>query len=218
MEKISLYLGSSPETFKPSKKLLHLPLTEVVERDFDSFSIRTIFDDINDFTHIVFASKNSVKATFDALAHFGYSPEILSKKICIAVGKNVAEKLLSLSVKPAVIIEDVTQEGIAHVLEMMDLEKAYVLITCSSRCRPYLKHILMFKDVRHQFCTLYDVLCKKVSTPPNLETVEEIIFTSPATVEAFIETYGLIPRDKKIVCSGPITKISLALSVNRSLC
>jgi uroporphyrinogen-III synthase len=56
---------------------------------------------------------------------------------------------------------------------------------------------------------LYDPIFQAPLPIPNLDEFDEIVFTSPSTVRAFLAIYGEIPKDKIIAPIGPITKMSL---------
>jgi len=201
-----LYVGLNPKG-----DVTHLPLIEIVPRPFDQVDIASVFADIPLYTHIIFTSKSGVEVFFDCLRHHGFD-KIEGKKI-FAVGKRTAEKLKENGLKPSHIATQETQEGVIHLLAMEDLDEAYVLLPQSSKARPSLANTLMLRRVRHQLCHLYDTRVKVPTVKPDLETFDEIIFTSPSTVDAFIEVFGGIPKGKKLTSIGPITERKLNLSL-----
>ncbi len=77
----------------------------------------------------------------------------------------------------------------------------------SSKARVKLAHFLVEKGVHHQIVHLYDTKTKKDLKYPKIDQFEEVVFTSPSTVDAFFST---IPKDMihdvyryKVI--GPIT-------------
>ena len=204
----ALYVGLNPQN---AGGVTHLPLIEIVPRPFDNLEIASAFADIHLYTHIIFTSKSGVEVFFDCLNHYGYE-KIEGKKI-FAVGKVTAQRLKEKGVETCQVANEETQEGLIHLLAMEDLDQAYILLPQSSRARPVLAHTLMLRRVRHQLCHLYDTHIKVPTVKPDLETFDEIIFTSPSTVEAFIEIFGAIPKDKKITSIGPITDHKLKFFV-----
>jgi uroporphyrinogen-III synthase len=57
---------------------------------------------------------------------------------------------------------------------------------------------------------LYETVAQRVEPVPDLRLFDEIVFTSPSTVDAFFEIFGHIPSGKKIVAIGPVTADRLA--------
>jgi uroporphyrinogen-III synthase len=58
-------------------------------------------------------------------------------------------------------------------------------------------------------CDLYDTVPQKLEPIPDLNAIDEIVFTSPSTVRAFVEIFRHIPQDKTLTCLGPITQEEL---------
>lgn len=56
-----LYLGTDPN----DERFVHYPVIKIVPRSFDSPHVRAAFEDLKEFTHIVFTSKNAVEVFFD---------------------------------------------------------------------------------------------------------------------------------------------------------
>ena len=200
-EKI-LYVG-----LNPSEGVVHLPLIEVVPRSFDRLEIAAAFRDMSKYTHIIFTSQSGVECFFECLKYHGYK-KVEGKEI-LAVGKATAQKLKEGGVESPLVATEETQEGIIDLLAGEDLDRAYVLLPQSSRARPILSRALLLRGARLCVCPLYDTRVKVPPTVPDLETFNEIIFTSPSTVEAFIEIFGPLPRDKRLTSIGPVTENKL---------
>ena len=64
-------------------------------------------------------------------------------------------------------------------------------------------------EIPYLECTLYDTVIVKPNPLPNLDEFDEIIFTSPSTVEGFLEAYKTLPSDKRLTPIGPVTADSL---------
>ena len=202
----TLYLGSNPNYFDAKGEIVHLPLIKIVPRDFTLFSIKTAIDDLGDYTHIIFTSKNGVAVFFDLLKF--YDLELTHQKI-IAVGQVTENALKARAAAPDLVAKEETQEGIMHELALLDLDDAYILLPCSARARPALGQYLRNRQLRHRITHLYDTIAQLPEKAPDLAHFDTIVFTSPSTVEAFARVYGALPRDKEIVTLGPITQQAL---------
>jgi uroporphyrinogen-III synthase len=95
------------------------------------------------------------------------------------------------------------------LLDKLECERAYFFYPRSSKARPVLSYYLRVRKLRHQVCDLYDTLDHSGALLPPLEKFDEIVFTSPSTVEAFQKIQVTLPKNIIIKAIGPITKASL---------
>jgi len=205
MKNRTLYLGTNPSNYEAEGEVVHLPMIEIAPRVFHSFSIKSAFADMHEYTHAIFTSKNSVPIVIKALAHFGLDASIFSNMQVIAVGKMTAKALEENGIKPDIVAEKESQEGIIHELALLDLETAYLFIPCSSKARPALSQYLQNRWIRHQMCHMYDTVAIPRQELPELKNFQKIVFTSPSTVDAFMEAYGTIPQDLEVESIGAVT-------------
>ena len=205
-KRAKLYLGTEAK-----KGMEHFPLIEIVPRDFKSFEIKVAMDDFEEYTHVILTSKNGVRIFCDLLEQYGRSLE--GKKV-YAVGKVTAKALVKREVIVDHVATEETQEGVIHLLAMEDLDDAYILLPQSPRARPALVSNLMLRKVRHQKVSIYDTKIKTPSIKPKLENFDEIIFTSPSTVEAFAKNFKKIPKGIKLTPQGPITDSALKIKMH----
>lgn len=188
-----LYLGSDASHYKTAKEVLTLPLVKVIARPFESLEVRQVFESLEDFTHIIFGSKSSVTIFFNYLYRSGHDLEDLEKVYLIAVGAVPAHYLKKEGVNPTYISADETGEGVIRVLSSIDLSKANVLLPKSSSVRPALHHFLVEHEVKHQLFVLYDLYEDHPKKLPSLDEIDEIVFTSPKTVDSFFHLYSDLP-------------------------
>jgi uroporphyrinogen-III synthase len=107
-----------------------------------------------------------------------------------------------------------TQEGLIEELKKVTWDKAYFLWPRSSLSRSVLLHFFREREIRYRAFDLYDTFFQKPEPVPDLKEVDEIVFTSPSTVRAFVHIFGKIPKDKKLCAQGPITETVLLDLVN----
>lgn len=193
-----LYLGTDPTNYQHIPGLLHYPIIRTVPLEIPLH----IRDDFESYTHILFTSKNTVSILLDQF-------KSLEGKQIIAIGKSTAAKLEEAGWKPHLIAEQESQEGVIELLKHHDLSNAYFFYPRSSLARKKLEHYLIKRDIRHQICDLYETVFQQPGPLPDLSFIQEIIFTSPSTVKAFLAAYGSIPQDKKLTCIGEITEAEL---------
>ncbi len=186
-----LYLGTDPSRYQHTGELVHYPVIRTV--------LRTSIDE-RDFakcTHWIFTSPNAVRHWFSLGVSGCFEKSF-------AVGPSTAAALLQRGIQ-AKVAPIATQEGLIELLEVVDLEGALIGWPHSSKARTVLGDYLTKRGVPFLSIDLYEPVMQRLEPVPDLDTFDEIIFTSSSTVDAFFEIFGSIPWDKKIVPFGPVT-------------
>lgn len=199
-----LYLGLDPSRFPRQKGLIHYPVIRTEK--ILSKELSKALDLWPSFSHVIFTSQTAVCLWFEELRKRNGWEEF--NKIWIAIGNATAKKLECYGIVPLV-AKDETQEGVVDLLETLNLENAFLGIPKSKKSRPMLTQYLREKKREFFAFDLYDTLTQKLEPIPSLENVEEIVFTSPSTVHAFLKIFGSMPKDKQLTAIGPITEKEL---------
>ena len=118
--KETLYLGLDPSNYQTNNQLIHVPIIQIIPKDFDAMEIKHVIDDITDYTHLIFTSKNAVHVFFDAMKHHGYGLEHFEHIKCFVIGKMTAKVLEEKGIKPYRVATDETQEGVLTLLKKED--------------------------------------------------------------------------------------------------
>ncbi len=208
--KRTLYLGTDPTEFENRGgvlgHLIHYPVINIVPRSRQDPEIKRAFEEMDAYTHLIFTSKNAVNVFFSLLDR---SVETLKDKTVIAVGQVTAAHLCMQGLLPHFVAAQETQEGIVDLLQEMDLKGAYFFLPRSSLSRPVLVHFFAERGIPFQACDLYDTVSQDLGPRPDLQEIDEIIFTSPSTVKGFMEIFGALPPGKKCLAIGPVTQKAL---------
>ncbi len=204
MNKPSLFVGLDGSESNTQADVI--PFIETKPLELDSFHIKHQFEDLDEYTHILFTSKNGVKYFFEALDHFQIDPSILHGKISICIGQSTKKALESFGIKKILTPRESTQEGLIEMLAMMDVKHSYFLLPRSNLSRKTLVNALKRWRIRMQVCDLYTTVSKIPSPLPDLSKYNEIIFSSPSSVDSFKKIFPRIPRDLKYTAIGPVTK------------
>lgn len=212
MKKKVWYLGTDPSQFVCQEELLHYPVIKIIPRSVKDSRLKRAYDDLDLYTHLIFTSKNAVSVFFDHLQTIGYDISQFLDKQILAVGKVTASYLNAGGLNVTHVAQEEMQEGIIAVLNQLFLENAYILLPRSSLSRPLLEGYLMERSIRFQIADLYDTEAFHAEPPCPLEEVDEIVFTSPSTVHAFIKIFGALPGDKQLTPLGKITEAALRKS------
>lgn len=194
----TLYLGLNC----PSSDYFHYPIIRIVPRSSDSDDIVECFQHLDIFSHVIFSSQNSVKICLQFAERGSFE-----NKTLICVGKKTAECLQEYGLKPSIIAENETSEGIVAELQKIKfLTEPKFLWPHSSLSRPVIKNFLLQNNFFFKECILYDTLPWKRDPIPDLTQFQEIVFTSPSCIEAFLQIFGPLPSNKKLSCIGPVTE------------
>ena len=207
MKKV-LYLGTDPSYYKAKGgQIIHYPVIQIVPR-MDS-DIQAAYSKLANYTHLLFTSKNTVQVFFQQLNDLGISKNLLEPIIIIAIGQVTASYVKKYA-DCFFVVEEETQEGIVAFLRTQSLEKTHFFFFFSSLSRNVIINFFQKNHILFQDCFIYDTITQKKQPIPNLEDIDEIIFTSPSTIKAFLEIFSAIPLDKKLTTIGPITQKALS--------
>lgn len=193
-----LHVGLQPPSPKAGEQIIHCPLIRIVPRPYDAEA----FKDIDAYTHLIFTSKSAVEI------FCSYQKDIGGKEV-FAVGHATALCLLEHGIPVTETAQDERAEGLIALLEKRDLSQAYLFWPHSAQARPILRDYLKQKRLRYRECLLYDTLPLKPDPLPNLAQIDEIHFTSPSTVDAFVQFFGRLPKDKALKAIGPVTDLAI---------
>lgn len=212
--KTTLYLGTDPLSYETQGRcegnLIHYPVIKIVPRK--AHTIRA-YRELSAFTHIIFTSKNAVNVFFQHLADLELS---LHQQQLIAIGAVTAAHLSKQGFPPQHVAEQETQEGVIALLKQLDLKEAFVFLPRSSQARPLLVQFFEDHQIRYCACDLYDTVTQKLEVQPDWDQIDEIVFTSPTTVRAFLEIFKKFPEGKQLTPIGQVTNNELLISQKMS--
>ena len=189
-----LYLGLDPSRYP--EEVTHYPIIRTIPRPFDE----KVEANFNSSTHLIFTSRSAVRILQKERLCF-------EGKIVIAVGKGTAALLERVDF----VAQDECAEGIVELLKQLDLREAHLFWPHSALSRPVIRNFLEGSVIRNTDCIVYDTLPNKVTPLPSLDEYDEIVFTSPSTVNAFLDLFGPLPKDKILTAIGSVTESKLEL-------
>lgn len=195
----ALYVGLDPSRWPHRENLIHYPVIRTEK--IDSTELQEALRLWPQFTHVIFTSRSAVNHWFEKRAGS-------FDKIFIAIGEGTAEELRKQNLKPLLSPEP-TQEGIMALLNSMDLHNAYLFLPHSKRARADLTLYLQERQHRYFVLDLYETIFQRIDPLVPLDIVDEIVFTSPSTIEGFLKIYGDLPKNKQLTTLGPITQKAL---------
>ena len=205
MKKV-LYLGTSPDRFFHLEEVLHYPVIQLIPKTVRDSRVKFCLSQLSLFSHCIITSKNSVKILWDLCLNSSIDPQSLLRGKCISIGPVTSAALSERGVAPLWQALDATQEGIISSLQGRITKDSYVFYPRSSLARSVLHSYLKDSKIPHEVLDLYDTVYQEPEPRPTLEEIQEIVFTSPSTVDAFFQIFDVIPSGIKISFQGPITE------------
>lgn len=165
--------------------------------------------ELEDYTHLIFTSKQGVKHFFNALQEYKISIDRLAGKQWLAVGASTCKALEDKGVKGIKIPKTATQEGLVSLLAVMDLTGAYLLLVTAREIRSHLPNFLAVQGTRFKRFVVYETKAVASLKQEGLEGFDRYIFTAPSTVRAFARLSAWWPPKEKIEAIGPVTEAQL---------
>lgn len=209
-----LHVGLDVPDKMQNHRVIHYPVIRIDFRPSEQSDISNGFKDIDVYTHVLFSSKNVVHAFFRHFSHFGFKPHHLYQKKMICVGQQTAKTLKAYGIHHTEFPVQETAEGMIELLQSSSLKEAYFFWPHSALSRSVLREFFHKTGLRYKECVIYDTVVNRSLAPLDLTSIDEIHFTSPSTVDAFIDLFGQLPKNKVLKAIGPITeqKIQAVLS------
>jgi hydroxymethylbilane synthase len=202
-----LYLGLDPPTWlKTEKKILHHPIICIQPTPFKDEKIKEIYHHLHEFTHLIFTSKTAVRIFFKYLKISGLDLEAINHLAIIAIGQATAKEIEKFQAMVAICATEETSEGLIEALKQIKDPSAYFLWPHSALSRRVIPDYLDQSKIRYQECILYTTVPHPAFPKPNLDLIDEIVFTSPSSIEAFLKFYRYFPPNKVYRCIGDVTQ------------
>lgn len=187
-------------------KAVHCPLIRIVPRSLEDPDVQRAIKIFSSFTHVVVTSKNSVRILFDFLSRSNISIDEWKTKKTIAVGRATAGEAEAFGIVPFAVADPETAEGVIEELERIDCSRGHFFWPRSDSARPVIREYFERKKISHLCCVFYETVTRVPHPLPDLQTFDEIIFTSPSTVDAFLAIFGSFPPGIALTPIGPVTR------------
>ena len=213
--KQTLYLGLDPTHYQGDGEVTHWPIIQIIPRPLSDPLLQKALKRFAEYTHVIVTSKSTVAILKEYLPQAGIPLAIWAAKSTLAVGKVTAQHLQACGIPPARVAGEETAEGIIHEIRQLNLKNPHFFWPHSSKARPVIEEFLAAHAIPHTSCILYDPEVHIPGKPPELSVYDEIIFTSPSTIDAFLELFERFPAHANCVPIGPVTARYLELRRNR---
>ncbi|GAF03842.1 uroporphyrinogen-III C-methyltransferase [Saccharicrinis fermentans] len=200
-----LYTGASLDEVKYRTDLVHTPLI-AIEPVVLNHHHRLAMDSLKSYDRIVFSGRYAVYYFFERLFDLGKDVRDLYGLKIDSIGKTTSKALR----EKGLIVQPLSEkESVSGMLEMYGRERVSgenILIPCSAQSTGTLQKGLRRLGNRVNELQLFQVVQNESIVKQSLDRFEGVVFTSPATVEAFFAVYAHVPTHLKVKCRGRLTE------------
>lgn len=201
---MKLYVGLKLSKKFDDGKTFHYPLIKVVPRSFQSPEIQAAFNCFACYTDIILTSQSTVKIFFEALPFFGIDRKLKGKYV-VAVGQATAGAIVTAGGHVDAVPQMETSEGVVSLLQQRKALSSFFFWPHSSLSRNVIAEYFVANEIPFKAPVFYETQKNTPFPIPDLHHFDEIIFTSPSTVDSFLSLFGFIPWEKKITPIGQVT-------------
>ena len=208
MSKRILYLGLDPTFCQREGEIVHWPIIQIVPRPLEDGDVKRALTCFSSYSHVIITSKSTIPILFDYIQKMRFPKEIWEKKTILAIGKVTAHYLEKRGIHSLHLAQEETAEGMVHLLKSLhlnDKKAPHLFWPHSAGARSVISDFLIEQGWRYTSCILYDTLSSLPGDLPRLDSFDEIVFTSPSTVKAFVEIFETLPSHLQLIPIGPIT-------------
>lgn len=195
----TLYTGSQC----PDPNYIWTPLIKLTPLQ-DKSALSQSADEIGTYDYAIFTSRHAAQFWAEAAGDRFSMPDSVT---VVAIGDTTAMELKTLGIRVDMTPEQDDSYGILKLMESRPVGK--VLLPRSDKALPTIPDGLRKMGFDVTAITAYENKVNKSARRIDLDDVDNIIFTSPSTVDAFISIYGGLPCGKKLITRGRATQAHL---------
>lgn len=224
--KPTLYTGTLPDIEKRNADYTYTPLIEI--NNSSIFSLKDALYDEENYEYykgkglawddddekkpkyVVFTSQHSISSTIECI------PELLEEQenyIFISIGNTTTEALHNAGIKDVIQVEEDNRFGIIKWFEKEkekydEANARYedIIYPHSSLSPEDIPLALQELGFSVKSFVAYKNVMPEHPRLVNLNHFKRIVFTSPSTIDNFIELYGKLPENTEFITRGPITQ------------
>src|SRR4051812_19737221 len=165
--------------------------------------------EIGSFALVCVTSPNGASLLLDAVEAVGGDARSLAGVDVAAIGPGTAAELARRGIRPDVVAEVSTAEGLLEALADIDVSGERVLIARASEARDVLPDGLRERGAGVVVVPLYDTVAEALDETQlaAVARADYVTFTSSSTVRFFMDALGerALPNGARVISIGPIT-------------
>lgn len=203
-----LHCGTNPELYRGLGRIIAWPMIELKPIALDAQQRAKLNDDFNRADLVVLTSPTAVEHFMKIILALRSLQEVRHKVFAV-IGKHTGQTLEEFGVIAQIVSSEETAQGFFNTLTAVTrLSGKRILFPRSSLPNPFLKDSLENQGAQVAEWAIY------ANTKPAHRDLPEtridgVIFTSPSTVNNFLQDYKTIPAGWEVLAKGPVTKMAL---------
>jgi len=201
-----LVLGTHPEKYTHLGTVVHRPMVKCVGLE-DCSRLDRAIEQLDTFEWLIFTSANGAKYFFDRLKRKGLDTRALALMKVAAIGKTTATRLSVFGVLADLVPDTESSAGLLEEFRKLDMKDKKVLLPQAKVASAELPDGLAELGAAVELIPVYET----VEIEPDdvdLEHIDQILFTSGSTAQAFVKKFGKLPAHVKAYCLGEPTQAS----------
>lgn len=199
-----LFTGLSKQRYFLHDNFLHLPLIKIEPlKDYTGFDMH--LRNIQAFDWVVFCSRYGVEYFFERLRIIGKDIRALAHLRFAALGNSTKNKLLEFGIIADIVPEPESSQALLRRLQKEQLAGKKVFLPRSDLSDKSLEKGLRSLGAVVVSCVAYRNIMPDDLPDIDIDSFDEIYFTSPSTVRNFKKRYKMVPASVKIRCLGEVT-------------
>ncbi|OED35766.1 uroporphyrinogen-III C-methyltransferase [PVC group bacterium (ex Bugula neritina AB1)] len=192
-----LYTGLDSSRYKSHANICHYPLIETKVKEDVPQNIN-----LDQFEAVIFTSREAVKYFFQLYPNVTIS-------VALAIGSGTARSLEKRGIEVKHLPKTPDSKAMLGLIDKLPYDSYLYLCSCLSKNS-------LHDNIKVTSLPIYDVGFIKQDVL-DLSQFERIVFTSPSTVNSFLEIYGKLPKYTLFEVLGPLTRDHLvAIGVDLS--
>lgn len=200
-----LFTGLSKERFFLKGTHVHLPLIKIEPltdyREFDAH-----LKNLEGFDWLIFTSRYGARYFFERLKSTGLDLRFLKGIQIAAIGNSTKNALLEHGISADLVPEKESSLGLLEKFKKIDLRNKKIFLPRSDLSDKGLAEGLKKMGARVTASVVYRNRMSDNIPDLDLESFNEIMFTSPSGVRNFLKRFGSVSKGIKINCIGEVTK------------
>jgi uroporphyrinogen III methyltransferase/synthase len=193
--KQTLYTGC----VNPNPEYLHQPLIRIAPVE-ETRELQHYADNLSDYPFLLFTSRYGVEHWFRTA-----NPKKLGRTTVVSIGETTSAALKACGVKRFTQVEKDDSYGVIDWFARRR-KKGAVLIPRSNLALPIIPEGLEKLGFRVTCVTAYLNLPPEQPHKVDLNRIKKVIFTSPSTIDRFVELYGTLPPGIAYETRGQVTQ------------
>ena len=199
-----LVLGNHPEKYRHLGNIVHRQIIDCIPLD-DYHKVDNFLKDLTSFDYCIFTSPFAVKFLFKRLETLSLDSRALAGIKIAAIGNTTAEKLKEFGITTDICPQNQSTEGLLEEFKKLNLTGKKIFLPRSDIAPPDFADELTKMHVDVSSIPIY----RTVEIEPDdieFEHIQQILFTSASTVQAFVNKFSRLPGHIKAFALGPPTQ------------